>query len=482
MARAYFVVSDLHLCDVEEHSDGWKAYKSARFVRDHELGAATKAFIAESAPDDERIIVLNGDIIDFDLVTVAPDDPPWPLSRAERRRGLDATEDKSVWKLQRVLADHPDFVGMLVGVLAGGDRVVYVLGNHDREFHFSAVREAFRDALSARADCDALAIDLDRLTFEPWFFYVPGEIYVEHGQQYDNYTSFRYILEPTISRERHATLALPMGNLSNRELLSEMGFFNPHASDYILNIYRYIAHWLRHYAFSRRGLVVRFLVGSVAVMVKLLRNKGALKRHPPDHERLLAEFSQRVDLPLDTVRALDGLKRQPITNRWYRVVREFWIDRIIVASLMSGITVVLAMAPIALWIKLMVPLSSFPLLFLIYEWFAHGETIFSAEDAAAGYARAIAGIVEARVVTFGHSHKPVAIPVLPGVTYVNTGTWAPVYADDERHEVPPGLCNALEVRVEGERVAVSLTTAGPSMRRRPSPGECRESAAFETNT
>ena len=459
MVREYYVISDLHLSDVEEHPDGWKAYKSARFSFDDELAAVLAELLARGVAD-EKVVVLNGDIIDFDLVTAAPEDPPWPVSWSERRRGMDPTEGKSVWKLRRVLDDHPVFLSMLVQVLGAGHRIVYVLGNHDRELHFDAVRRAFEEAVAAKADAEGVAIELDRLTFEPWFFCVPGEIYVEHGQQYDYYTSFRYLLAPTVPGRPEATLALPMGNLSNRELLTEMGFFNPHASNYILNVYRYFTHWLRHYAFSRRGIAIRWLVGSAVVVLRLLRNKSALERCPPDHERLLEELAARIDMEPSTIRALDRLKRQPITNRWYRVVREFWIDRIIVAVAMVGITVVLAVSSFPLWVKLMVPLSSFPLLFMIYESLAHGETIFSAQHEASEYAREIARLVSVPIVTFGHSHAPVVVPLGAGATYVNTGTWAPIWAPGGQ-TLMPGLRNVLVARVEPGEVSLSLrsTTA-----------------------
>lgn len=456
------MVSDLHLCDVEDHADGWKAYKAARFVFDRELAAEVDRFVHEGPPDDERILVLNGDIVDFDLVTVAPDDPPWPVSAAERRRGMDPTEDKSEWKLRRVLDDHPQFVDMLARVLAAGHRIVYVLGNHDRELHFGAVRQALVSAVLAHARAAGLSIDPARLSFEPWFFHVPGELYAEHGQQYDYYNSFRYLLEPTVPGRSGPMLSLPMGNLSNRELMSEMGFFNPHASDYILNVYRYVAHWLRYYAFSRHSLAVRWLLGSMVVMMQLLRNKQALARTPPDHERNLEQLAQRVSLPLSTVKALDALKRQPITNRWYRVLREFWIDRIVVASLLAGGTLVLALSPAPLWAKLMLPLSSFPLLFAIYEWFAHGETVFSAEREASRYARAIADLVSVPVVTFGHSHDPVVVPLRAGATYVNTGTWAPVWGRDDQQQLRPGLRNVLHVRCEDGQTQLSLRSCMPA--------------------
>jgi hypothetical protein len=78
--------------------------------------------------------------------------------------------------------------------------------------------------------------------FGPWFYLVPGEIYVEHGNQYDYYTSFRHVLDPVVDDDGQATLALPMGNLSNRYLMTQMGYFNPHASDFILNAFAYVEH------------------------------------------------------------------------------------------------------------------------------------------------------------------------------------------------------------------------------------------------
>ena len=462
MPRAYFVISDVHLCDVEDHTDGWKAYKSKRFLFDDVLDATVAEFLDRGGPDVERIVVLNGDVIDFDLITATPDDPPWPVTRHERRRGMRATEPKSIWKLEHVLADHPGFVAMLVRVLAGGHRLVYVMGNHDREFHFPGVQQALRDAVAERARADGLEVDLELLSFEPWFFYEPGEIYVEHGQQYDYYTSWRFVLDPMVPNREPAEIVMPMGNLSNRELMSEMGFFNPHASDYILNVYSYVMHWLRHYAFSRRNIAIPFLIGSVIVLQELIRTKSAVQRNPPDYRARLEAYALDKGLPLEKVQALERLKRAPITSRWYRVIREFWIDRMIVAAIMTGGTIALALVPIALWIKLVVPLMGFPLLFYIYEWFAHGETIFSAEEEAEEYARAIAEIVPARIVTFGHSHTPLFVPLGPDVSYVNTGTWAPVYSQKEHHELTPGLRNVLEARFDGERPTVWLTSTGDS--------------------
>jgi len=305
---------------------------------------------------------------------------------------------------------------------------------------------------------EGLTADTSKLDFEPWFLYVPGQLFVEHGQQYDYYTSFRSVLDPTLRDRDPPVLALPMGNLSNRRLLTHMGFFNPHASDYILNVFRYFTHWLRHYAFSRRSLVFRWVFGSVGVMWRLLQTKRRLRRHPPDHDALLSAHAERVGLDVEVLRELDDLKRAPITTRWFRVMREFWLDRILAAGLFTGGTVALALVPIPLWIKLMVPLSSFPLVYFIYELLVHGETVFTAGDEAAEYARRISEIVDAKVITFGHSHHPGLVPLSPGVTYVNTGTWAPVWEDGDPDRLAPGLHNVLTVTFDEGSAQLQLTS------------------------
>ena len=283
MGNRYLVVSDLHLADVEEYADGWKAYKSSRYVYDEEFDRLVRRFVDESAPGDRLTLVLNGDIFDFDVVTAVPERPPWPVHGFERRRGLDPTAEKSAWKLERMLEHHPRFVATLAAFVAEGHELVYVLGNHDREFHFPEVQRALVDSLERRAGADGRTLPPEPVLFRPWFHYVPGELFVEHGHQYDMYTTFRHQLWPTVPRRGRPTLALPMGNLSNRYLMTRMGFFNPHASDYILNLYRYFTHWLRYYAFSRRSTALNWLGGSLVVMFMLLRNKKKLLRPPPEH-------------------------------------------------------------------------------------------------------------------------------------------------------------------------------------------------------
>ncbi|MCC6622778.1 MAG: metallophosphoesterase [Deltaproteobacteria bacterium] len=445
----YLVVSDLHLCDVEDHADGWKRHKSSRWVYDHELDAMVASFEARLVPGDTFTFILNGDIFDFDLVTAIPADPPWPVGPLEHQYGLDATPDKSVWKLECILRDHPGFVELLARLLRVGHRVVLTIGNHDRELWFDEVSAVLRRAVEAAcASARPSGVALGELVIEPWFFHVPGEIYVEHGHQYDYYTSFRYNLEPVVERGGERHIALSPGNLSNRFLLSNIGFFNPHATDYILSVYGYIKHWLEHYAFSRRSLVVTWLVGSVRALFALLATRARLERSPPrDYHRHVHAAADRYGLAPETASALYALRKQPITNRIYKLIREYWIDRVVIATAMVGGTIVLSLSGAALWVKLVVPLVVFPLAWFVYQWAAGNDNVLTTEFRAHTFAAQIGRIVPVRAIVFGHTHVANLVPLARDVTFANSGTWAPIW-EREHVDVPAaGLRNYALVRV-----------------------------------
>ncbi|MCA9517773.1 MAG: metallophosphoesterase [Myxococcales bacterium] len=453
----YLMVSDLHIADVEDHPDGWKRHKGSAWVFDADLGAMLQAFVDRADEGDTLTFLLNGDIFDFDLVTVVPEDPPWPLNSLERLYGLDATEPKSVWKLERMLADHPVFLESLAAFCAAGHKVVLIYGNHDRECWFPAVQEAFKDAIIAAGERLGLAVARDRILCEAWFYYVPNDVYVEHGHQYDFYSAFRYNLEPLVRKKDGIHLALPMGNLSNRYLLSNIGTFNPHATDFILSGIGYIKHWLRYYAFTRRSIIITWLVGSIRALFALLRTRRALHRHPPrDYERHLRDAAERYELPLETVKSLDSLKMEPITSRFFKIVREFWIDRVILAALMTGATITLALTPIPLWVKLMVPLTAFPLVWFLYQWLAGTDNAQTVELASHKYAHAIASRLPVRAVVFGHSHIPNAVPLARGVMFANTGTWAPTFSRKDPSKLAQGLRNYVIVDADADRCHVEV--------------------------
>jgi len=466
-SSSYLVVSDLHLADVEDHPDGWKAHKSARHVFDSEFRELLTWFRESSKQAGGLTLVLNGDIFDFDLVTAVPEPELWPVRKAERLRGMEPTPARSVWKLRRILQDHREWLEALADFLGAGHRLVYVMGNHDREFHFSEVQDVLFEELKAAAVRLGKSFESSAVQFEPWFYYVPRVLYAEHGNQYDYYSSFRHVLHPEVLRGGERMIALPMGNLSNRYLVNRMGYFNPHASDFILDAFRYAAHWFKYYALTRRSLVLSWFFGSVQIIFRLLACRKQVHKRPEGYDRLMEEAAQRAQLLPATLDALASLQRPPITTRFYRIVRELWIDRLVLLVGMIAGTLALAFTPAPLTIKIMLPLAVFPLVMSTYERLSQGETIFTVEHQVPEYARKVTELLPVKVVTFGHTHRPRVIPLAKGSSFVDTGTWAPSMPQARGQLQPSGFRNYLVVQVDGEEVRMDLGSwmpAPPSIR------------------
>ena len=452
----YLVVSDLHLADIEDHDDGWKRHKGSVGVFTDDLDAMIEEHRAKVAPGDTFTLVLNGDIFDFDLVTARPDDDALgPVSRNEKRYGLDATEAKSRWKLDLILDHHPVFLATLGRLVASGHKVVLIAGNHDRELCFPGVAERFIDRV-----LDVVgATDRERVLVEPWFFHVPGEIYVEHGHQYDHYSSYAHNLDPTYEKAGERHLALSTGNLSNRYLLSNIGFFNPHATDFILSVGGYLAHWWRHYALTRRSLLLTWFMGSLRALFALLSIRRAQRRAPPpDYDAKIVAAGRRHGVTAERAEQLHALAAPPITGRFGKIVREYWIDRVLLSLSLTGATVALALSPAASWVKLVVPLLAFPLAWFLYGWLVGDQNALTTGYQNPRFARAIAKLVRTPVVVFGHTHGGELVPLGKGLTYANSGTWAPSWGRDG--QPTPGHRNFVIVRA-GDRPEVAVGSAQP---------------------
>jgi hypothetical protein len=81
----------------------------------------------------------------------------------------------------------------LARFVAAGNTLVVVRGNHDVDFHWTPVQEAFTALLAGYAATTAGSVE-----FADWFYYEEGRVYIEHGHQYDAYCSYDHVLHPVL--------------------------------------------------------------------------------------------------------------------------------------------------------------------------------------------------------------------------------------------------------------------------------------------
>lgn len=155
--QEWWFISDLHIAAGASTSPGRRIVElMPRFL--------TSTVCAGEAP--ERHLVLLGDAFELDGTY------------------LDNQTDP-VQRLQALADRHADFFGALGECLGSGATVEVVCGNHDGDL----VRPEVQRALAERVGSGR------RLRFHPWFLYVPGVLYAEHGHQHHELNRVPTLLE-----------------------------------------------------------------------------------------------------------------------------------------------------------------------------------------------------------------------------------------------------------------------------------------------
>lgn len=177
------VLSDLHLSDAEPVNPKrplWKKFRRKEYFIDKSFSDFL-LFMEEKTNKEPVELILNGDIFDFDSVMAMPDDSKFSISSHEKVHGLNSTQEKSVYKIKRILNDHDVWTSALATFLEKGHRIIFITGNHDVELYWPGVQDQIRTSLKLSKEAD------ERLVFCEWFYVSEQDTLIEHGNQYDPY-------------------------------------------------------------------------------------------------------------------------------------------------------------------------------------------------------------------------------------------------------------------------------------------------------
>jgi hypothetical protein len=333
-------------------------------------------------------------------------------------------------KILRVLDRHPSVFQKLADLVRVGNDVVIVLGNHDVEFHWRIVQEAFKDhlavlALGPAADAGGAAAQAfkERITFAPWFYYEPGVCYIEHGHQYDEFCSFDFQLCPIAPRS-HEGILMSVGAASIRYLANIIPSIDPFTQE------EWSGWGYMQWGFSQ-GLrtVVRLLYLWAFANWKIMAVWGQLReavaegRRRRQHEARVAEVARSSGLGIETAEALDGLHKRPVLKNLWKLLSALLLDRVAVATAgVVGVVLALLWAH-GIW-KLLLALACLGGAWLVNAVLARRrEHDIDADLSLAQMPAKILNQVKAPYLVFGHTHAPRAVQLEGGGTYFNTGTW-----------------------------------------------------------
>lgn len=449
------VISDLHLGRGRNPETG-RYHNLEAFFYDEDLRRFCTYLCEEAQRREVPLrLIFNGDVFDLLRTSVGKGEG---ASLRERLFGTPVTPQAASQVVAGILAGHAMFVDGVAQVLEAGHEVIFLPGNHDVELQWEQVQLEVEQALIGRvrerAGDEAAAAAAKRLRFEPWFYYEPGRLWVEHGSQYDPENSFRCLLRRRLAEEVDAAslveLDVPLGTFFQRFLYNGFGNITFIVPSSRANL-RY-ARWLM---VNRPSLLARVAKSHGPFALQFVRRlaRAAASGGVSGGDRL--KQIQQVELDAiarksgleDKLRAIDGLK--DTQHDVVQAVRTFsW--QLVKAS---GVALLVVLLAVGLWFAGMNTINqlrlglgpkallflALNLLFLVGTTAALGYWLFRAPPAESPApqwraAREIVRLLDVPIVSFGHTHDEAVWRLEREgggkAWYFNTGTWIAVFTHD----------------------------------------------------
>ncbi len=404
------VLSDLHLWEAVAGDGLWLRYRQRKYFPDAALVALFRTLCEQCEPGSIEL-VLNGDVFDFDI------------ARPDGEQAPPRDERSAVQRMHSILDDHELFLDGLASLLIAGHTVVFIAGNHDLPLALSTVRAALSERIEralrrVSSDEGAVRERMERVLHKGWFHRTRDGVHIEHGQQYDAYTSVPHPLWPIATKRPE--LQQTLGSLTMRYLIGRLGYFNPNVDEsFLLSLGGYFAHWVRYYLFTKRSLALRWLFGTLQVAVRLLRDTE--RKSAPREAVSLVRAAQETGAAMPQLIEHAYLE-QPAALR--RAARLLCLDRFAQAVALLIALAIFSVDRAAGWLALSLTLA---LATVFHFVLPEGELAENYRHVRAAQ-RSIARIYGARAVVFGHTHIAEG-QWEHGVFFGNCGSWAPMYLD-----------------------------------------------------
>jgi UDP-2,3-diacylglucosamine pyrophosphatase LpxH len=411
------VVSDLHF--------GEELLPGATRERKHaiELGVrAFREFLAHHAPrrHDGRPwrLVIAGDLFDFMSVFVARMPDRTPKTADERKFGLGRSVKTGVERMRMICESHRPLLQDLAKFAAMGHSIDIIVGNHDIELLApEVVSELFAHLRAAGADDRAMS----RITIVPWFVYVPGLAWIEHGHVYDEGCSFEFNLAPMDPKD---------GNLifnADYAAVRYLGMASPEIDPHGIESWGF-------WGFTKYALGLGFrpagalwfayfrFVHSLFRARRLHKSFKRRDRRRREHRARIAQVAEQGGISYETASAIDRLARAPLTASMRRLGRLLMLDRFgIIFGVGFAIVMLFILLPLA-W-ALLGSVLAVAGAAGISKWL--GGHLVTSQLPMRAIPQRIRKLVDVPVVVFGHTHDPRWQTLRSGGLYVNAGTWLP---------------------------------------------------------
>lgn len=363
-------------------------------------------------------LVIAGDLFDFMSVFV-PGSQQVPARTAdERRYGIPRSALAGVYRLARICENHRPLLAAMVRFVAAGHSIDIIVGNHDIELlEAPVVAELERQLRAAGADDR----NVGRVRVVPWFVYVPGVAWIEHGHVYDEGCSFQYNLCPIDPRSGRMIDNADFA--ATRYLAMTVPELDPHGIEE-WTFWGYMRYGWSVGAISFGRLwagYARFTWALLAASAQHRSHKGSELRRRAHLERL-SQVAASGGISLDAATAIDRLARTPMTLGWRRLARMLMLDRFGIAV---GLVLVMALLFLILPASAALIGSGIAALGAVGANVWLGKHMVLSQLPMRAIPMRLRRHVDAPAIIFGHTHDPRWQPLRSGGVYINCGTWLP---------------------------------------------------------
>ncbi len=375
-------------------------------------------------------LVIAGDLFDFMSVHI----PARPAkSGDERRFGVGRTTTAGVERMRMIAELHGPLLAEMARFVAAGHSIDIVVGNHDVELlapevAAELVRHLELASITARAPTEPRTGEavpkvraLDRIAIVPWFVYVPGVAWIEHGHVYDEGCSFEFNLAPTDPTD--GVLVFNTDYAAVRYLGTAVPEIDPHGIEE-WSFWGFIQYSWGQGLRSFGKLWLAYARFAVALFAARRLHRSFKRRHSRQHHHRtqLARVATAGGLTLPEAERIDHLARSPMTYSFRRISRMVMLDRF---SLVGGAVLVsllgLVLLPrFAAWTVVVLAIAA---VIGVSRWL--GKHYVTSQIPMRSIPQRLRGIVDVPVVVFGHTHDPRWQVLRDGGLYVNAGTWLP---------------------------------------------------------
>ncbi len=363
-------------------------------------------------------LVIAGDLFDF-MSVVIPGNKERPAKTPdERKYGLGRSVKTGVLRMRIICQHHGPLLADLARFTAAGHQVDIVVGNHDVELLAPEVAaELLAQIAAAGADDRALS----RIRVVPWFVYVPGVAWIEHGHVYDEGCSFEFNLAPMDPKD--GNLIFNADYAAVRYFGAAVPEIDPHGIEsWSFWGYMQYAMGSGFQAGSRLWIAYGRFVASLFRGGRLHKSSKRRERRRREHTARLAEVATEGGVPVAAAAAIDRLSRTPLTASMRRLGRLVMLDRfglilgvgVAIVLMLVVLPIVWALAGTAVAIAAAAGIS---------RWL--GDHLVTSQLPMRAIPQRIRKQVDVPIVVFGHTHDPRWQPLRAGGLYVNVGTWLP---------------------------------------------------------